>query len=101
MAQPQPKAGSLRTPQPPQTRKPGYAIIHDKILVTDPFSDQCLVATDSHNLEYKASYNNDENLMIIQGDKKLATAYATHVLDIYDHFSFRYWMKHSSSKRDY
>ena len=79
----------------------GFAIIHDKILVIDPFSDQCVVATGSHNLGYKASYNNDENLMIIQGDKKLATAYATHVLDIYDHFSFRYWMKHSSSKRDY
>jgi phosphatidylserine/phosphatidylglycerophosphate/cardiolipin synthase-like enzyme len=79
----------------------GFAIIHDKILVIDPFSDQCVVATGSHNLGYKASYDNDENLMIIQGNKRLAAAYATHVFDIYDHFSFRYWINHSKSQKNY
>jgi phosphatidylserine/phosphatidylglycerophosphate/cardiolipin synthase-like enzyme len=77
----------------------GFAIIHDKILVIDPFSDQCVVATGSHNLGYKASYDNDENLMIIQGNKSLATAYATHILDVYDHFSFRYWAKRFRVKK--
>jgi phosphatidylserine/phosphatidylglycerophosphate/cardiolipin synthase-like enzyme len=79
----------------------GFAIIHDKILVIDPFSDQCVVATGSHNLGYKASFDNDENLMIIQGDKRLASAYATHILDVYDHFSFRYWINHSQSQKNY
>ena len=46
--------------------------------------------TGSHNLGYKASYDNDENLVIIEGNKNLAVAYATHVLDVYDHFSWRY-----------
>lgn len=68
----------------------GFAIIHDKILVIDPFSDNCVVITGSHNLGYKASYDNDENLVIIEGNKNLAVAYATHVLDVYDHFSWRY-----------
>jgi len=67
----------------------GFAIIHDKIMVIDPFSDNCVVATGSHNLGHKASFNNDENFAIIQGNKKLAVAYATHVLDVYDHFSWR------------
>jgi len=71
----------------------GFAIIHDKILVIDPFSDKCVVATGSHNLGHKASYDNDENLVIIEGNKKLAAAYATHVLDVYDHFSWRYTVK--------
>ena len=71
----------------------GFAIIHDKILVIDPFSDDCVVATGSHNLGYKASYDNDENLVIIEGNKKLAAAYATHILDVYDHFSWRYTVK--------
>ena len=31
--------------------------------------------------------------MIIEGNKKLAAAYATHVLDVYDHFSWRYTVK--------
>ena len=47
--------------------------------------------TGSHNLDHKASFNNDENLVIVKGYRGLAEAYATHVLDIYDHFSWRGW----------
>jgi phosphatidylserine/phosphatidylglycerophosphate/cardiolipin synthase-like enzyme len=76
----------------------GFAIIHDKIMVIDPFADDCVVITGSHNLGYKASYDNDENLVIIEGDRKLAVAYATHVLDVYDHFSWRYTVKRLGTK---
>jgi phosphatidylserine/phosphatidylglycerophosphate/cardiolipin synthase-like enzyme len=76
----------------------GFAIIHDKILVIDPFADDCVVVTGSHNLGHKASYDNDENLVIIEGNKKLAVAYATHVLDVYDHFASRYRFKKGSGK---
>lgn len=75
--------------------KAGFAITHDKIVVIDPFSDDCVVATGSHNLGYQASYNNDENLVLIEGNKKLAQAYATHVLDVYDHFSWRWGLAKS------
>lgn len=70
--------------------KAGFAITHDKIVVIDPFDDHCVVATGSHNLGYQASYNNDENLVFVEGNKKLAEAYATHVLDVYDHFAWRW-----------
>jgi len=73
--------------------KAGFAIIHDKILVIDPFSDNCVVVTGSHNLGHKASYDNDENLVIVRGDKELATAYTVHVLDVWDHFAWRYLVK--------
>ena len=79
----------------------GFAIIHDKIMVIDPFSKDCVVITGSHNLGHKASFDNDENMVIIKGNKQLALAYATHVLDVYDHFSFRYWFKHNGKKTDY
>jgi phosphatidylserine/phosphatidylglycerophosphate/cardiolipin synthase-like enzyme len=78
--------------------KAGFAIIHDKIVVIDPFSDKCVVITGSHNLGYKASFDNDENLAIIEGNKKLAVAYATHVLDVYDHFAWRYQVKQKGEK---
>lgn len=74
--------------------KAGFAVTHDKIVVIDPFAQNCVVVTGSHNLGYQASYNNDENLLMIQGNKKLATAYATHVLDVYDHFSWRWLVEH-------
>jgi phosphatidylserine/phosphatidylglycerophosphate/cardiolipin synthase-like enzyme len=68
----------------------GHAIIHDKIVVIDAFTDNCKVITGSHNLGYKASYTNDENICIIEGDKDLASAYAAHVMDIYEHYRWRY-----------
>ncbi|MGO9469683.1 MAG: phospholipase D-like domain-containing protein [Isosphaeraceae bacterium] len=75
----------------------GFAITHDKIVVIDPFADDCVVVTGSHNLGYQASYNNDENLLMIEGNKKLAMAYATHVLDVYDHFSWRWTVNHGTN----
>ena len=80
--------------------KAGFAITHDKIVVIDPFSDDCVVVTGSHNLGYQASYNNDENLAMIQGNKKLAMAYTTHVLDVYDHFSWRWAVRRDANKSD-
>jgi len=77
--------------------KAGFAITHDKIVVIDPFADDCVVVTGSHNLGYQASYNNDENLVMIEGNKKLAMAYATHVLDVYDHFSWRWTVNQGTS----
>ena len=49
-----------------ELNKAGFAVIHDKIVVIDPFSDNCVVVTGSHNLGYKASYDNDENMAIIR-----------------------------------
>jgi phosphatidylserine/phosphatidylglycerophosphate/cardiolipin synthase-like enzyme len=65
------------------------AIIHDKIVVIDPLSTDCAVILGSHNLGYKASYSNDENMVIVTGHQGLAVAYAVHVLDVYDHYRFR------------
>lgn len=83
-------------------KTPGaHAIIHDKIVVIDPRSSDCTVITGSHNLGYKASYANDENLLIVKGHQRLAEAYATHVMDIYDHYRWRWqvhqWEKHRAA----
>lgn len=67
----------------------GHAIIHDKIVVVDPFSKNGAVIFGSHNLGFKASYGNDENLLIVQNNPSLVKAFALHVLDIYEHYRFR------------
>jgi phosphatidylserine/phosphatidylglycerophosphate/cardiolipin synthase-like enzyme len=68
----------------------GKAIIHDKIIVIDPLDPvKCVVAFGSHNMGYKASYSNDENLVIVRGHKALAEAYTVHILDVFDHYRFR------------
>jgi phospholipase D-like protein len=83
-------------------KTPGaHAIIHDKVVVIDPRSDDCVVITGSHNLGFKASYANDENLLIVEGHRRLAEAYATHVMDVYDHYRWRWRAsKHRSRKGD-
>lgn len=68
-----------------------HAIIHDKIVVIDPMSPtDCIVITGSHNQGYKASYANDENLLIFRGNQPLALAYTTHIMDVYDHYRWRF-----------
>jgi phosphatidylserine/phosphatidylglycerophosphate/cardiolipin synthase-like enzyme len=70
--------------------KLGHAVIHDKIVVIDPFRDDCCVITGSHNLGYKASYSNDENLVILCGNSRVAESYAAHILDVVNHYNWRY-----------
>lgn len=65
------------------------AIIHDKLVVIDPLAKDCTVILGSHNLGFKASYSNDENFLIVSGDRDLALAYAVHILDVFDHYRFR------------
>jgi phosphatidylserine/phosphatidylglycerophosphate/cardiolipin synthase-like enzyme len=65
------------------------AIVHSKTIVIDPFSDNCAVVTGSHNFSDSASAKNDENLVIIRGNQKLAQAYALHINGVYDHYSWR------------
>lgn len=65
------------------------AIVHSKAIVIDPFSDDCVVVTGSHNFSPAASKSNDENLVIIRGNKALAQAYAVHMEGVYDHYAWR------------
>lgn len=78
--------------------KLGFATIHDKIMVIDPFDEDCVVITGSHNLGYKASFTNDENMLFIKGNKLVAQAYAAHVLDIVNHFKWRYRLQAAMKK---
>ncbi len=75
------------------------AIIHDKIVVIDPLSPECTVILGSHNLGFKASYSNDENMLIVTGHRELSMAYAVHVLDVYDHYRFRAIQNDRAKKR--
>jgi phosphatidylserine/phosphatidylglycerophosphate/cardiolipin synthase-like enzyme len=54
--------------------------------VIDPFGDDPIVVTGSHNLSGSASSKNDENLIIIRNSPGLARAYAVHCMTIYQHY---------------
>src|SRR5262249_42403967 len=67
-----------------------HAMVHSKVIVVDAFSAHPVVMTGSHNMGPKASRANDENLIIVEGDRALAKAYAVNVLAVYNDYSWRY-----------
>jgi len=75
-----------------------HAIVHDKIVIIDPGTPDCVVIITSHNLGFKASYQNDENMLIVRGNEALAIAYMVHVMDLYFHYRFRGNMRSGRSK---
>ncbi len=71
----------------------GHAIVHSKVLVIDALTDNPVVVTGSHNFSTPASRKNDENFVIVRGHKKLAVAYATYVMSVYQHYRYRSYIR--------
>jgi hypothetical protein len=68
-----------------------HAVIHTKAIVVDPFGDDpYIIGAASDNLGLKAAVANDETMLVIRGNKRLAQAYFTHIMDVYSHFLWRY-----------
>ena len=67
--------------------------IHSKVIVLDPFGDKPVVMTGSHNLGFKASSANDDNLMIVEGNKALAASYAANIIAIYQTYRWNSYVE--------
>lgn len=71
----------------------GHAITHSKMIVIDPLDDDCAVITGSHNFSKAASEKNDENFVIVRGNRALAEAYSVACLSTYAHYRWRAFVK--------
>jgi phosphatidylserine/phosphatidylglycerophosphate/cardiolipin synthase-like enzyme len=67
--------------------------IHSKVIVLDPFGQHPVVMTGSHNLGYKASHANDDNLVIVEGNAPLAAAYAINIIAIYQTYRWNSYVE--------
>jgi phosphatidylserine/phosphatidylglycerophosphate/cardiolipin synthase-like enzyme len=67
-----------------------FAMVHSKVVLIDPLSDNPVLITGSHNLGVKASHTNDENLLIIRDAPGLASAYATNIMSVYNQYRWRF-----------
>lgn len=72
--------------------------IHSKTILIDPFGDNPILVTGSHNMGNKASKSNDDNLNIIRGNKALAETYAVHMLSVYHHYRWRFYRSQVTNK---
>jgi phosphatidylserine/phosphatidylglycerophosphate/cardiolipin synthase-like enzyme len=67
--------------------------IHSKVIVIDPFGENPVVMTGSHNLGFKASSENDDNLVIVEGNAPLAVAYALNVIAIFQSYRWNSYVE--------
>jgi phosphatidylserine/phosphatidylglycerophosphate/cardiolipin synthase-like enzyme len=63
--------------------------IHTKFLLIDPLSDDPLVCSGSANFSSNSLLQNDENMLLIRGDTRVADIYLTEFDRIFRHFYFR------------
>jgi len=64
--------------------------IHDKFIVIDPLGDDPTVVTGTANFSKPSQYANDENMLIMRGNKRVADVYFGEFMRIFDHLYSRY-----------
>lgn len=67
--------------------------IHDKFMLVDPLGDDPLVVTGSANFSQPSQRKNDENMIVIRGDTRVADIYFGEFMRIFDHHYARYVAK--------
>ena len=67
--------------------------VHTKYLVIDVLTDDPLIFTGSANFSSNSLLTNDENMLLIRGDKRVADIYLTEFMRLFRHFYFRDFMR--------
>ncbi|WP_042876584.1 phospholipase D-like domain-containing protein [Cupriavidus necator] len=65
------------------------AYIHSKFMLVDPIGDDPIVVTGSANFSDASTRGNDENMMIIRGDRRVADIYFTEFNRLFFHYYYR------------
>jgi phosphatidylserine/phosphatidylglycerophosphate/cardiolipin synthase-like enzyme len=63
--------------------------IHTKYMLIDPLGDDPIVISGSANFSDASTKNNDENMLIIRGDRRVADIYLGEFMRLYTHYRFR------------
>jgi len=63
--------------------------VHTKFLLIDPLGSDPVILTGSANFSDASTDTNEENMLVIRGDTRVADIYFTEFLRIYTHHAFR------------
>jgi phosphatidylserine/phosphatidylglycerophosphate/cardiolipin synthase-like enzyme len=63
--------------------------IHTKYMIIDPLGNDPLLITGSANFSDASTRKNDENMLVIRGDKRVADLYLSEFMRLFNHFQFR------------
>ncbi len=70
--------------------------IHTKLMIVDPLGDHPIVVTGSANFSKASSNENDENMLIIRDDTRVADLYLTEYMRLWEHYAFREYVESRS-----
>ncbi len=73
--------------------------LHTKYMIVDPLGDDPIVVTGSANFSKASSDTNDENMLVIRGDTRVADIYLGEFMRLYKHFAFRDWLNHEVEEK--
>jgi phosphatidylserine/phosphatidylglycerophosphate/cardiolipin synthase-like enzyme len=80
--------------------KSGTNYIHNKVILIDPLSEAPVVISGSANFSDNSILRNDENTLVIKGDKNVADLYFTEFSRIFNHYSTRSDIKKLTKNND-
>jgi hypothetical protein len=63
--------------------------IHTKFMLIDPLTDDPVIITGSANWSDESSKTNDENMLVIRGNKRAADIYLTDFMRLFNHYRLR------------
>jgi phosphatidylserine/phosphatidylglycerophosphate/cardiolipin synthase-like enzyme len=66
--------------------------LHTKYMLVDPLGDDPLVVSGSANFSDASTTDNDENMLVIRGNTRVADIYLGEFMRLYNHFAFRDWL---------
>jgi hypothetical protein len=68
---------------------PNVQYVHTKIMLLNPLTQDPIVISGSANFSENSTTDNDENMLIVRGDKRLADIYLGEFMRLFTHFRFR------------
>ncbi len=66
--------------------------VHTKYMLVDPLGKRPIVVTGSANFSAASSDKNDENMVVIRGNQRVADIYLGEYMRLWDHYAFREWL---------
>jgi phosphatidylserine/phosphatidylglycerophosphate/cardiolipin synthase-like enzyme len=74
--------------------------IHTKFMVIDPVGEDPIVITGSANWSDESIKNNDENMLVIRGETRVADIYLTEFMRLFNHYRLRGKAKAGSTQHE-
>jgi hypothetical protein len=65
--------------------------VHTKYMLIDPLGVEPIVVAGSANFSAASTTENDENMLLIRGNKRVAEVYLGEFMRLYNHYAFREW----------